>query len=56
MQEKNLFKNYTMQQALDELDVIECFEQKGLKLRVGEITQKQSDLFIDFDVHPPNSL
>jgi len=56
MQEKNLFKTYTMQQGLDELDVIECFEQKGLKLRVGEITHKQAELFKDFGISPPTSL
>ena len=26
MQDNNLFKDYTMQQVLDKLDVIECFE------------------------------
>ena len=39
MQKKNLFKKYTMQELLDEFDIIECFEQPGLKLRVGEVTK-----------------
>lgn len=56
MQEKNLFKTYTMQQALDELDVIECFEQSGLHLRVGEVTNRQAELFMNFGVSPPTSL
>ncbi len=56
MQTRNLFKIYTMYQVLDELDVIECFEQKGLKMRVGEITHRQADLFNDFEVLPPTSL
>jgi transposase len=34
MNDKNLFKNYTMQEVLDELDMIECFEQQGRSLRV----------------------
>lgn len=56
MQDANLFKNYTMQEVLDDLDVIECFEQKGLQLRAGEITKKQSDLFVALGVAPPTSL
>ena len=56
MQDKNLFKKYTMHQLLDELDVIECFEQKGRKLRVGEMTKKQSEIYNALDVNPPASL
>jgi hypothetical protein len=56
MQDANLFKNYTMQEVLDDLDVIECFEQKGLQLRASEITKKQSDLFEALGVPPPTSL
>ncbi len=33
MQENNLFKDHTMQEVLDELDVIECFEVPGQQLR-----------------------
>ena len=40
MQEENLFKKYTLQSALDKLDVIECFEVSGQKLRVGEVLEK----------------
>ena len=32
MQDNNLFKEYTLQQVLDKLDVIECFENPGDKL------------------------
>ena len=49
MQDNNLFKNYTMQEALDEFDVIECFELPGQQLQVGEITKRQMD-------PPPGSL
>ena len=38
MQENNLFKNYTMQEVLDELDIIECFEVPGQQLQVVETT------------------
>jgi transposase len=45
MQESELFKTHTMQEMLDQIDLIECFEQKGRKLRYGEITKKQSDIY-----------
>ena len=56
MQDKGLFKTYTLQGMLDKLDVIECFEQPGQKLRVGELLVKQRDLYIDLGVDPPSSL
>jgi len=56
MQEKDLFKQYTMQGLLDDLDIIECFEQPGRKLRVGEITKRQIELFEALDIKPPASL
>jgi hypothetical protein len=39
MQESELFKTYTMQEMLDQIDLIECFEHKGGKMRYGEITK-----------------
>jgi hypothetical protein len=56
MQNRDLFKKYTMQELLDELDVIECFEQPGHKLRVGEMTQKQIGLFTEMGGTPHASL
>ncbi|MDW7661635.1 MAG: transposase, partial [Bacillota bacterium] len=56
MQEKNLFKDYTLQSILDKLDVIECFEQPGQVARVGEILEKQKQLYSDLGVEPPTSL
>lgn len=53
MQKSNLFKDYTMQQMLDKLDVIECFENPGEKLRVGEILSKQQQLYQVLGVAPP---
>ena len=53
MQGNNLFKDYTMQQVLDKLDVIECFENPGDKLRVGEVLSKQHQLYLDLGVNPP---
>jgi hypothetical protein len=51
-QESGLFKNYTLQGALDKLDVIECFEAPGQKMRVGELFQKQYDIYERLDIAP----
>ena len=56
MQDQNLFKNYTLEGALDKLDVIECFENPGQTLRVGELLEKQKDLYVKLGVVPPSSL
>jgi len=56
MQDTDLFKNYTLQGALDKLDVIECFEAPGHKLRVGELLEKQKELYEKLGVKPPASL
>jgi transposase len=56
MQVNNLFKDYTVGSLLDKLDVIECFEQPGKKLRVGEILEKQKELYQQMGVNPPGSL
>lgn len=53
MRENSLYKNYTMQELLDELDVIECFEQPGRKHHIGEMTKKQLELFKVFGVEAP---
>jgi hypothetical protein len=53
MSDNNLFKDYTMQELLDELDVIERFEQPGRKYRIGEITQKQIYLYKCLGVESP---
>jgi transposase len=56
MKEQKLYETYTMQEALDKLDVIECFEHPGQELRVGELLEKQKKLYIDMGVDPPTSL
>jgi len=54
MQDNNLFSKYTLQSLLDELDVIECFEQPGHKRLWGEITKKQMDIYTAMGVAPPS--
>lgn len=56
MQEKDLFKKFTMQELLDEFDVIECFERPGHTLRVGEMTRRQTELYETMEITPPSSL
>jgi transposase len=56
MQEKNLFKSHTLQEVLDELDIIECFAVPGRQLQVGETTKRQAELYTHMGVTPPASL
>ncbi|DAC71540.1 MAG TPA: IS1634 family transposase [Thermoplasmata archaeon] len=56
MQVKGLLKDYTLPSILDKLDVIECFEHPGKSLRVGEMIEKQKQLYHDMGVNPPSSL
>ena len=56
MQQNKMFKHHTMQDVLDEFDVIECFEVPGQRLQVGEITKLQSDLYTKLGTEPPASL
>jgi len=55
MKEANLYKIYTMQQLLDTLDVIECFEDKSHALRLGELLNKQVAIYEVLGVAPPTS-
>ncbi|MBS4006958.1 MAG: transposase, partial [Clostridium sp.] len=56
MQVSDLFKKYTIQGVLDKLDVIECFESPGQQLRVGELLEKQKEIYHALGVEPPASL
>ena len=56
MQDKNLFRSFTMQELFDELDIIECFEQTGKAARIGEVTRKQAELYDALGIEPPKSL
>ncbi|MDD3028530.1 MAG: transposase, partial [Erysipelotrichaceae bacterium] len=56
MKESKLYDKYTMSRLLDKLDVIECFEDPGRSLRIGEILAKQSEIYEALDVPAPTSL
>ncbi|MEA3433542.1 MAG: IS1634 family transposase [Campylobacterota bacterium] len=45
MDTTGLFKKYTLQGVLDELDIIERFTQPGKVSMVGEVTKKQMELY-----------
>ena len=55
MKEADLYKRYTMQQVLDKLDVLECFEDKNRTLRIGELLKKQVELYEALGVKVPAS-
>jgi len=54
MSDHNLYKDSTMHELLDDLDVIEYFEQLGHRPHVGEITRKQADLYKSLGVEIPS--
>jgi transposase len=54
MSDKNLFKSHTLQELLDELDIIERFEQTGKRHHIGEVTKKQLHLYECLGVSPPS--
>jgi transposase len=56
MQEAELFKDYTLQEVLDDFDIIECFEVPGKQLQVGETTMRQVELYTKLGIKPPTSL
>ena len=53
MDEKHLFAKYTLAELLDELDVIELYQQPNHATHVGEITAKQKALFEAFGFEAP---
>lgn len=55
MKKSKLYSQYTMSQLLDKLDVIECFEDPGYSLRIGEILTKQQEIYEDLNVPVPTS-
>jgi len=56
MQETHLFKTHTMQEVLDELDIIECFAVPGEKLQIGETTKRQMEFYTTLGVRQSASL
>ncbi|MDR1827134.1 MAG: hypothetical protein LBR29_02250 [Methylobacteriaceae bacterium] len=55
MQQNHLFRDCTLQTLPDRLDVIECFQHPGKRIKVGEILQKQNKLYSALGVNSPSS-
>lgn len=53
MQIKNLYKKYTFQTLLDKIDLIEYFEYPNTKPRVGEVLEKQKEIYKAMEVDIP---
>jgi transposase len=53
MDDNGLFKNYTMKELLDELDIIEYYHQPGKYYHLSEITEKQKKLYHYMKVEAP---
>ena len=56
MKDAKLYKNYSMQKLLDDLDVIERYELPGKRPHFSEITAKQKALYECFGAQPPDML
>jgi transposase len=53
MKEQLLYKDFTLHEVLDKLDVIECFEYPGKDFVVGEVLEKQQKLYRSLGFEPP---
>ena len=54
MSDNKLFKSYTLQELLDEFDIIERFEQPGRRHHMGEMTKRQMELYTLMGVDVPS--
>ena len=54
MKSRNLYRNYSIQSLLDELDVIERFDYQGQRTRYGEITERQRKIYEAFGILAPD--
>ena len=54
MDDNHLYKNYTMQQLIDTLDIIELYQQPGKAYHLSEITEKQLKLYAALGVKAPS--
>lgn len=55
MKESGLYSKYTMQALLDKLDILECFEDANHSLRIGEMLNKQSEIYEVLGIEAPTS-
>jgi hypothetical protein len=55
MIDAHLYTKYTMHELLDDLEIIERFDREGHAPQLGEITEKQRDLYKALNFDPPQS-
>jgi len=55
MLDAHLYTKFTMHELLDELETIERFEREGYAPQLGEVTEKQSDIYKALNCDPPKS-
>ncbi len=51
----DLYKSYTMRQLLDKLDVLACYEDEKHALRIGEMLNKQAEIYEALGIELPTS-
>lgn len=54
MKAQQLYRNYSIQSLLDELDVIERFDYEGQRVHYGEITERQRKIYEAFGILAPD--
>jgi len=50
MRATKLYKDFTMQELFDKLDIIDCYENQGKNLRVGEVVDSQRQIYVKMEV------
>jgi transposase len=53
MKKTNMYKDYTLQDVLDELSDIECFEYENGVIKISEILEKPKRIYMNMDVNLP---
>ena len=53
MQQKGLYREYTLKQVLLELDCIQSFCEPGRRPIIGEVLERQRKIYEAMDVEPP---
>lgn len=56
MKERGLYKTLTMQELLDELDIIKCYDMERKRPHYGEVTGKQRKIYECFGFTVPDML
>lgn len=55
MRDARLYTKYTMHEMLDSLELIERFDREGCAPQLGEMTEKQLDIFKALNIDPPKT-